>query len=97
MNCGKCGAAAQVADVGSASGRKTWRCPACGVIWREKNAAAAALGALGGAGRAEALSSAELSAQGTAAASARWTKEKGQALVNGARGILSGKAFKKDA
>lgn len=97
MNCGRCGVEARVVDVGSASGRKLFRCPACGVQWREKNAAAAALGALGGRARADNLSAQELSAQGADAASARWAKQKGRQILNGARGILNGKAFKEDA
>ena len=51
-----CGTEGQVTDTGSASGRRHYRCPACGCIWREKNAAAVALGSLGGKARAAALS-----------------------------------------
>ena len=51
-----CGVEGQVTDTGSASGRKHYRCPACGAVWRGKNAAAVALGALGGKARAAALS-----------------------------------------
>lgn len=97
MNCGKCGADAQVVDVGSASGRKTFRCPKCGVQWREKapekNPAAVALGSLGGRARAENMNPEARSAQATEAATARWTKEKSEPILPGGRGMFGGKTF----
>jgi len=95
VNCSKCGVEAQVVDVGSASGRKTFRCPQCGARWREKNAAAVALGSLGGKARAESLSAEERSEQAARAITSRWSAEKMREnpIVKGARGILSGKKF----
>lgn len=95
MICGKCGSEAKIIDIGSASGRKTYRCSSCKVQWREKNPAAVALGSLGGIARAKALSPEERSEQATNAITARWNNEKlrNNPIVNGARGILSGKKF----
>ena len=95
MNCERCATEAQVVDVGSASGRKVFRCPKCGVQWREKNAAAVALGSLGGRARAEALSAEERSEQALKAITARWSGEKlrENPILKGAHGILSGKKF----
>lgn len=96
MNCEKCGTAAKVTDIGSASGRKTWRCPGCGATWREKaekNPAAVALGALGGRARAEAMSQEERSASASAAASAKWAREKTDPVSGATRGMFAGKVF----
>ena len=95
MNCEKCDVEAEVVDVGSASGRKSFRCPGCGATWREKNAAAVALGSLGGKARAEAMSPEDRAAQATKAVTTRWDTEKTRdnPIVAGAKGILSGKYF----
>lgn len=71
--CG-CGAQGQITDTGSASGRKHYRCPACGNTWREKNPAAVALGSLGGKARTAALSPEERSRQSTIASETRWDR-----------------------
>ena len=71
-----CAAPPVVTDVGTASGLRHFRCPACGVTWREKSSAAVELGAAGGRARAQRLSEPELSAAGAKAANARWQKEK---------------------
>lgn len=75
-NCEKCLVPGEVQDIGTASGRKTFRCPTCSRTWREKSPLAMALGALGGRARAERLSPEELSRQGESAANARWRKVK---------------------
>jgi len=96
VNCPNCRwEAVEVVDVGTASGRKTYRCPKCRVKWREKNAAAVALGSLGGKARAAALSPEERQTQAADASIARWDgeKTKDSPLVEGARGMLSGKHF----
>ncbi|MDZ4342342.1 MAG: hypothetical protein U1E51_07880, partial [Candidatus Binatia bacterium] len=65
-----------VVDTGSASGRKHYRCPECGATWREKNAAAAALGRLGGLARASNISKERAEEIASSAANTRWGKEK---------------------
>lgn len=67
-----CGTEGQVTDTGSASGRKHYRCPKCGRVWREKNPAAVALGSLGGKARSAALSPEERSQHSTMANEVRW-------------------------
>lgn len=72
-----CGTQGQITDTGSASGRKHYRCPACGAIWREKrekNAAAAALGSLGGKASSAAMTPEERSARSEQASNARWDR-----------------------
>lgn len=54
--CPKCSKPGKLIEVGSASGRGHYRCEWCGTSWREKSAAAVALGKLGGIARAERLS-----------------------------------------
>ena len=96
MSCPNCHwEVVEVVDVGSASGRKTFRCPRCRAQWREKNAAAVALGSLGGKARAAVLSPEARSEQATQAITSRWAAKKTQdnPMVKGARGILSGKKF----
>ena len=57
INCPRCGRAGELIAVGSASGRGHYRCSDrdCNNQWREKNAAAVALGRQGGNARAAAL------------------------------------------
>lgn len=57
--CPKCSRPGVLVQIGSASGRGHYQCSDiddCGVVWREKNPAAVALGRLGGLARAQALS-----------------------------------------
>ena len=97
MNCEKCGNIGDLTGVGSASGRKSYRCAGCGATWRdkgpEKNPAAVALGALGGKARAESLSAEARSAQAAVAGSARWAREKTDPAPAGAHGMFGGKPF----
>lgn len=72
--CAACNVPGQITDTGSASGRKHYRCPSCGVTWREKNAAAVALGSLGGRARTAAMSPEERSRQSTLASETRWER-----------------------
>lgn len=74
--CRKCNVTANVTEVGTASGRKHYRCPKCGAAWREKNPAAMALGSMGGKKAAENMSEEERSQRGAIAATARWLKDK---------------------
>lgn len=67
--CPTCGCAGQVVGVGTASGRLRFRCES-NHEWWGKNAAAQALGRLGGKARAESLSAEDLSRIGTAGAKA---------------------------
>lgn len=69
-----CGQQGAVTATGSASGRKHYRCPACGTVWREKNPAAVALGALGGRASAEALTPAQRTVRAKKAADAKVAK-----------------------
>lgn len=73
--CPTCAAPSPLEQVGSASGRKHYRCPKCGP-WREKNAAACVLGSLGGKAAAASLSPQARSQRASDAATARWTAEK---------------------
>lgn len=73
--CPTCEALSPLEQVGSASGRKHYRCPTCGP-WRAKNAAAVALGSLGGKAAAASLSPDARSQRASDAATARWTAEK---------------------
>lgn len=93
--CTRCQVLGVELRVGTASGRKHYKCPTCGGEWREKNLAAVAMGRSGGIARAEALSQAERSAQAEAAASARWAKEKQGLQPIGDRGVAGGKLFAK--
>lgn len=73
--CPTCSAESPLEQVGSASGRKHYRCPTCGP-WRAKNAAAAALGALGGKRAAERMSGEERRQRAENASNARWRRHK---------------------
>ena len=68
----------QLIGVGSASGRLNYQCGKCGAKHIGKNAAAMALGALGGKARAESLTPEERKAIGSKAIQARWDKKKQQ-------------------
>ena len=74
--CSKCLIEGTLIEVGSASGRKHRKCPQCGAQWREKNAAAVALGRLGGQARANSISKTRAEEIATDAANTRWQKEK---------------------
>ena len=74
--CEKCLIEAEVVEVGTASGRRQYRCPNCGRTWREKNLAASALGAAGGRKAAENLTQEERTSRAEDAANARWRKAK---------------------
>ena len=74
--CSKCSAEGIELRTGTASGRKHYKCPQCGGEWREKNAAAMAMGRLGGEARAATLTKAQRSKQAEAAAEARWRAER---------------------
>lgn len=77
VTCPTCGNARDVeAEVGSASGRRHFRCGRCGAQWREKNAAAVALGALGGRAAADNMTPEQRSARAREAAEERWRREK---------------------
>ena len=76
--CPTCAVLSPLEQVGSASGRKHYRCPVCGP-WRAKkakNAAAVALGSLGGRASAEKLSPQEHQKRMTELAEKRWLDEK---------------------
>lgn len=73
--CPTCGAASILVEVGTASGLGTYDCPKCG-SWREKNPAAAALGALGGQATSSKLTPAERQKKAEDAAKARWQGER---------------------
>lgn len=74
--CEKCLVEGTVTEVGTASGRKHYRCPQCSRAWREKNLAAAALGRLGGLAAAANLSEQERIDRATKAGNASWDKQK---------------------
>lgn len=74
--CSKCLVEGTVVDTGSASGRKHYQCPQCKAVWRGKNAAAVAMGRLGGQARANNISKERAEEIATDAANARWRKEK---------------------
>lgn len=74
--CTKCLVLGAELRVGTASGRKHYKCPKCGGEWREKNAAAVAMGRLGGEARAATLTKAQRSKQAEDAAEARWRAER---------------------
>lgn len=74
--CSKCLVEGVVIDIGSASGRKQRQCPQCKNIWREKNAAAVAMGRLGGQARANNISKERAEEIASGAGNARWRKEK---------------------
>lgn len=94
--CHKCGTAGIKLRTGTASGRNHYKCPSCGSEWREKNLAAVAMGRLGGAARAAAMSKQERVSQAEVAAAARWAKEKGEPpILATSRGIVNGKPFGK--
>ena len=84
--CSKCLVEGAVIDVGTASGRVHRQCPQCRSIWREKNAAAVAMGRLGGIARANSISKERAEEIAFDAASARWKSEK----HNGKRKKFSG-------
>ena len=73
--CPSCGAESALQDVGSASGRGHYHCPACGP-WREKNASAVALGRNGGRATQASRSEKERSKLATELAVKRWREEK---------------------
>ncbi len=77
-HCPTCGVEGEVVDIGSASGRKHYRCPTegVGVQGREKNPAAVALGRLGGIASADALTPAQRTQRARDAVQKRWRKEK---------------------
>lgn len=78
VKCPNCGAAAELVEVGSASGRAHYRCSDrdCNAQWRAKDPAAVALGSLGGKARAAALTEAERARQSEHAANTRWRSDK---------------------
>lgn len=80
--CPACGAPSQPLTTGTATGQRYYRCanPKCRSEWREKprekNPAAVAMGAMGGAARAAALTAEERRASAEQAANARWNAER---------------------
>ena len=72
--CPKCGGtgAVTIAQVGSASGRRHFRCTTCSISWREKNPYAVALGRLGGQARVNGQTPEERATQAKTAADKRW-------------------------
>lgn len=73
--CPRCQAPSALVGVGTASGQATFDCPKHGV-WREKNPAAVALGALGGAARMSGMNTEERKKLATDAVEKRWRDEK---------------------
>lgn len=83
--CPTCGAASALEEVGTASGRGHYRCPAHGA-WREKNPAAVALGALGGVARMNGMTPEARTELATKAADKRWREERLKRNVTPGRG-----------
>ncbi len=76
MQCPDCDKQAKLVDVGTATGRRYYRCLSCKKEWYVKNPDTVAAGAKGGAARAAAMSEEARSASASAAVKVRWKAEK---------------------
>ena len=83
--CPTCAVPSALEDVGSASGKRYYRCLTHGV-WREKLPAAVALGSLGGSARMNGLTPQERTELATKAAEKRWRDERLKRNVTPGRG-----------